>query len=287
MDGWAYRTNGSTANGGVWDISQWTFSSPNALDGESSNGTATDPFPINSFAAPGGSGGTQSSPIFNGITAGSYNVSVRDDNGCIYSEIVNITEPPLLVPSSSSGEILCFGGTTTVSVTATGGTPPYIGTGDFEVTAGTYTYDVTDANGCTFATTITVDEPPLLVPSSSSGEILCFGGTTIVSVSATGGTPPYIGTGDFEVTAGTYTYDVTDANGCTYSTTITVDEPPLLVPSSSSEKYSALEERQQYLLRLLVVLLLMLEQVTLKYLQEHILTMLLIRMVVLSQQRLQ
>jgi len=310
LDGWAYRNSGSTANGGTWDISQWTFSGANALDGESSNATASSPFPISSFTTSGGSGGSQASPIFTGITAGSYNVIITDDNGCVYSEIITIdeptlletsstsgeilcfggtttatvsanggtspytytwnttpnqvtatasglvagtysctvmdnnacesittitiSEPPLLVPSSTSGEILCFGGTTTVTISATGGTPPYSGLGDYVVTAGTYTYDVTDDNGCTYSTTITVDEPPLLVPSSTSGEILCFGGTTTVTVSATGGTPPYVGTGEYTVTVGSYTYDVTDANGCTYSTTIIVDEPPLLVPSSIS-----------------------------------------------------
>ncbi|MDA7763008.1 hypothetical protein N8927_07430, partial [Crocinitomicaceae bacterium] len=234
LDGWAYRNSGSTANGGTWDISQWTFSGANALDGESSNATASSPFPISSFTTSVGSGGSQASPIFTDITAGSYNVIITDDNGCVYSEIITIDEPTLLEPSSTSGEILCFGGTTTVTISATGGTPPYSGLGDYVVTAGTYTYDVTDDNGCTYSTTITVDEPPLLVPSSTSGEILCFGGTTTVTVSATGGTPPYVGTGEYTVTVGSYTYDVTDANGCTYSTTIIVDEPPLLVPSSIS-----------------------------------------------------
>jgi hypothetical protein len=35
-----------------------------------------------------------------------------------------------------------------------------------------------------------------------------------------GGKAPYTGTGTFNVTAGTYTYTVTDANGCSATTTL-------------------------------------------------------------------
>ena len=38
--------------------------------------------------------------------------------------------------------------TLTVTVTATGGTPPYSGTGSFSRSAGSYVFTVTDANGC-------------------------------------------------------------------------------------------------------------------------------------------
>ena len=101
-----------------------------------------------------------------------------------------------------------------VNGTATGGTAPYSGTGSFTVGAGSYTYTVTDANGCSTTTSITVSEPTALSASSSQGaSILCNGGTTTVTVSATGGTAPYSGDGSFTVGAGSYTYTVTDANG--------------------------------------------------------------------------
>ncbi|MBK7212813.1 MAG: hypothetical protein IPH88_05865 [Bacteroidales bacterium] len=159
---------------------------------------------------------------------------VSDANGCTTSTTITVGEPALLVASSSSGSILCHGGTTTVTVSAVGGTAPYSGTGNFTVGAGTHTYPVSDANGCTTSTTIIVGEPALLVASSTSGSIQCNGGTTTVTVSAVGGTGTYTGTGTFSVGAGTYTYPVSDANGCTTSTTITVGEPALLVASSSS-----------------------------------------------------
>lgn len=48
LDGWAARNPGATANP-VFDISQWSFSGPNALDGQATNATATVPFPTASF----------------------------------------------------------------------------------------------------------------------------------------------------------------------------------------------------------------------------------------------
>lgn len=49
MDGWAYRVSGTEADGTIFNIANWTFSGPNALDGETSNATAAVPFPIGTF----------------------------------------------------------------------------------------------------------------------------------------------------------------------------------------------------------------------------------------------
>src|SRR5436853_1181149 len=127
-----------------------------------------------------------------------------------------------LVPSSSATPILCNGGNSTVTVSATGGTSPYSGTGAFSHAAGTYSYTVTDSNGCMASTSGTITEPAALVPSSSATPILCNGGNSTVTVSATGGTSPYSGTGAFSHSAGTYSYTVTDSNGCMASTSGTI-----------------------------------------------------------------
>ena len=77
---------------------------------------------------------------------------------------------PLLLNSSV---IACHGGTKTVTVTGSGGTAPYTGTGTFTVGAGVHNYTVTDANGCTQSTSITVTQPaaPLSVTVSSATTI--------------------------------------------------------------------------------------------------------------------
>lgn len=174
------------------------------------------------------------------VGAGTHSYTVIDANGCASVTTIVVSEPAELVASSVSGSIACNGGTTTVQVSAVGGTAPYSGTGDYTVGAGTHSYTVVDANGCTSVTTVVVTEPAVLVASSTSGSIACYGGTTTVHVSAVGGTAPYSGTGDYTVGAGTHSYTVVDANGCTSVTTIVVGEPTLLTSSINPLAYSPL-----------------------------------------------
>ncbi len=44
VDGWAANNTGAP-NNGAFDCADWTFSGPNALDGESDNGSAANPYP--------------------------------------------------------------------------------------------------------------------------------------------------------------------------------------------------------------------------------------------------
>ena len=67
MDGWAYRNDGSTPNGGAFNTAAWTFSGPNSLDGETTNATATNPFPVASFA---GSSNPSSALVISGVIDG-------------------------------------------------------------------------------------------------------------------------------------------------------------------------------------------------------------------------
>ena len=130
--------------------------------------------------------------------------------------------------------ILCFGGTGQVSVSANGGTLPYTGTGTFTVVSGISNYTVTDANGCSSSTSINVPQPTQVVASSAvASAIPCFGGNGSIIVTAIGGTPGYTGTGNYTVTAGTYTYTVTDAHGCANNTTTTITQPPALQPTAT------------------------------------------------------
>jgi hypothetical protein len=161
---------------------------------------------------------------------------VTDGNGCQAITFINITEPAILEASSSATAILCNGGSSDITVSATGGTSPYTGDGVYTVGAGSYSYTVTDGNGCVASTAIDITEPALLVASSSATAILCNGGSSDVTVSATGGTLPYSGDGAYTVGAGSYTYAVTDVNGCVASTTIDITEPALLTVDAGSDE---------------------------------------------------
>ena len=180
--------------------------------------------------------------IFSGITGSvgagtSYNYYVTDANGCTTTvQNISVSEPPELTASASAPDVICNGGTTTVTITASGGTAPLSYTlngvtknnGTFAgITAGTYTWSVTDANSCAPVTgTIVITEPSSVVISSATvtSPITCNGGTATVTIVASGGSGTYSYsfngqtnfTGIFTgVYAGTnLSYSVKDDNDC-------------------------------------------------------------------------
>ena len=257
LDGWAYRNSGSFTNDGVWDISEWSFSGKNALDGESSNATASSPFPIGSFTTSGSSGGTsQTSNVFTGLSAGSSSVYVEDANGCVSAlEDVLISEPDLLVASSSAPQILCIGGMTDVTVSASGGVAPYSGAGTFTVNEGTYDYLITDNNGCTASTTITttvvpdVTAPTVNCPADAAVNTDSGVCEALISIAAPTSSDncsvasvinDYNGTSDasdtYPLGTTTVTWTVTDGSGntanCSMDVTVTDTEDPSIACSA-------------------------------------------------------
>jgi hypothetical protein len=64
LDGWAYRQSATGPDGSTFVISNWTFSGPNALDGETSNAAAATPFPIGTYS-PCNTGEESVDPVIN------------------------------------------------------------------------------------------------------------------------------------------------------------------------------------------------------------------------------
>lgn len=65
----------------------------------------------------------------------------------------------------------------------------------------------------------------LQATATAAPSVSC-GRTTPVTVSATGGLPPYTGTGNFDRNAGSWSFTVSDARGCTVVTNVTIAATP-------------------------------------------------------------
>jgi len=187
-------------------------------------------------------GGTDSTAT--GLSAGLYTVAVTDNNGCLATGIATINEPVALTPSLSGTNISCSGlcdGTADLIIS--GGTPPYVfswNTGDTTLTitvcAGTFIATVTDANGCVTIDSITITEPVVLTSDITSlinsSCLICDGTATVTPA---GGTAPYTYLWDDPLMQtdsmatglcpGIYNVTVTDANGCTTSSSDTITGP--------------------------------------------------------------
>ena len=142
-------------------------------------------------------------------------------------------------------DITCYGSCDgSASVSVIGGTSPYNyswsnGQTTSSITnlcAGTYSVDVTDANGCEITQAIMIGEPSNILTSIALTPVSCFGiNDGEIIITATGGVFPYqysLGAGLSQsngiftaLTAGTYSVDVTDSNGCMVFQTIVITEP--------------------------------------------------------------
>jgi len=187
------------------------------------------------------------------LNAGTYTVTVTDNNGCTSVSQVVVDEPDPITVQSQIINISCFGLTDgEIELTPGGGTAPFSyawsttglsGHDNNNLVAGTYSVVITDANGCTSAQVYSITEPDSISLSSSATSTLCFGSANgTASVSASGGTSPftYIWSNSASIaiisslTAGIYTVTVTDINGCSSTIFETVTSPDQLTASLTS-----------------------------------------------------
>ena len=183
------------------------------------------------------------------ITAGTYSFTVTDDNGCTASASITLTEPSELnalssVTSSYNGtEVSCVSASDGEAiVNATGGTGSYSYSWSDPsnqataavsgLAAGTYTVTVTDANGCTVESNVTLTAPTALTVDAGTDQFSCPGENVRLAAIGSGGT----GTTSFlwstgetttsitvnPVTSSSYSVTITDQNLCTSSDIVLV-----------------------------------------------------------------
>lgn len=197
----------------------------------------------------GPNGFNSSDEDISGLAAGNYTLTLTDANGCIHNESVTLDEPTGLTINSTITDVSCFGiSDGSATITASGGSNPFTylwpngetTTQLSNLSAGDYTVLITDANGCSDSTTVSVQQPAEIaiavqVLSDYNGfPVSCYNSTDgSVTVTASGGNTPYTYTWSTSETtqtisnlaSGNYSVLITDNNGCISQSNIQFDAP--------------------------------------------------------------
>lgn len=183
------------------------------------------------------------------VTAGNYQVTVTDFNGCVALAQLQVTEPDMLNAMAQTVDVDCHGSATgAIAITASGGTQPYAFSWLPNVSAtnlaqnlavGNYTVSITDLNGCNTVLLQPIAEPSALNVVINTSDVICNGDVNgSVHAIVNGGVGPYnynwlpgnINMANLaNVGAGNYSLQITDANGCNLNANTTINEPALLM----------------------------------------------------------
>ena len=194
------------------------------------------------------------------LLGGTYTVVVTDHKGCTDNATVTIAQSPAVYASAAPTDVTCNGlNNGSITAAITGGTQPFSYSWNIAQTGmtinslnpGTYTFMVTDANGCADSSSATITEPAALATSATAQNIACHGEQTgAATISVSGGTQPYTylwnngGTSaaPTNMNEGTYTVVVTDAKGCTVSETVQITQPAELVLAANALNNTCINE---------------------------------------------
>ncbi len=128
----------------------------------------------------------QSSPIFNGLIAGSYDITVTSDRNCVHTETVVINEPVILSVSATATSFACAADNSVtqavITATALDGTAPYVYSIDGVNFFSSNTFNINDTgvvqnitvtvrdnNGCTDTAMVSID--PLNVFTAAVSQV--------------------------------------------------------------------------------------------------------------------
>ncbi len=203
------------------------------------------------FLWTGPNGYTSTDQNISNLIAGSYDLTVTDDNGCSVQLSVTLTQSPEIIISYTTTPISCYGANdASLSVTLSGGIPPYqfswnnlsTALSQNNLSAGDYIITVTDNLGCSKTETINIPEAPIFTTNPVVTQISCNGANNgSINLNLTGGIAPVTlqwsdgssaGLIRNNLPPGIYTATIVDGTPCTITQTFTIIEPQPLVISA-------------------------------------------------------
>ena len=197
------------------------------------------------------------SSSFTGLNAGTYLIQIRDSENCFFYDTIVISEPlqnslsvqivENLCPLECNGEIAmnAAGGTLPYQYTINGGTT-YFTTSTFSnLCSGQYQIEVMDGNNCV----VSILDSLMFIDTLAFSTIItnsnCNLPTGSIGISAVGGTPNYLYSIDSinynsaplfaNLSAGSYNVYLSDANNCTVS-------QPLIINNFTSPQIDSIQE---------------------------------------------
>ena len=187
----------------------------------------------------------QNDSIANNLSAGTYEVTITDINGCIEITEVTVSQINEIVniPNVTITDLLCYGDASgAIEVSVAGGLPPYsidwssqniVGFMPTNLSAGIYEFTVTDSLGFSVLELVNITQPPLIELTTESTPTQDGASNGTASVTSVGGIAPVtyswntvppqntnlaIGLG-----VGTYIVTATDADNCTSIDSVSVE----------------------------------------------------------------
>lgn len=185
-------------------------------------------------------GGATTASVSN-LASGNYTVTVAGAGGCTATGTVSVGASTALsvTPSATAASCNQSNGSASVSVSGGSGSYTYLWSNQATtssisgVATGNYDVTINDGQGCTETETILVPQNTSLTGTATTTEVACGQvNNGAIDLSVSGGTPGFTyswspggaSTQDLSgIAAGDYTVTVTDAGGCQFISTYTVE----------------------------------------------------------------
>ncbi|MFY8020798.1 MAG: T9SS type A sorting domain-containing protein [Bacteroidia bacterium] len=194
------------------------------------------------------SGVYQSDSIIRNLYAGKYRVTIKDSVGCLYFDSIQINQNQAIqITVSGSTRIACKGDSSaSINVSASNGAGNYLFSLDnstyqsnqvfSNLKAGLKVISVKDSDNCSHAINYTISEPLIkLSVTASVNQTICDYQKSSITLNTSGGNLPYSFTVNnstptsnpqfTNLDQGTYSFVVTDSNGCSINLERNINAP--------------------------------------------------------------